>query len=153
MFYFFSLLNYLGNILSGLKKVEVTAALHTPYLFKQTNPPSNIGHSFSTINLQRILFFFFPRPFDLGTYGYKNTKDSKIMVRIWVHQEDRKIKFRLLLGHQERRKDEKEEPCMDCVVACMTMYALCMHVCMHSHMHSHHDIHGACAVIGTCLPK
>lgn len=63
------------------------------------------------------------------------------MVRIWVHQEDRKIKFRLLLDHTERRQDEKEEPCMDCVVAHMTMYAFS------------HDLHGASAVIGTCLPK
>lgn len=68
-------------------------------------------------------------------------KDSKITVRIWVHQEDRKIKFGLLLDHQERRKDDKKEPCMDCVAAHMTMYALS------------HDLHGACAVIGTCLPK
>lgn len=40
----------LGIFVSGLKKAEVTAALHTPYLFKQTNPSSNIGYSSSTIN-------------------------------------------------------------------------------------------------------
>lgn len=39
-------------------------------------------------------------------------KDAKMVVRIWVDQEHRKIKFRLLLDHKERGKDEKE-PRMD----------------------------------------
>jgi len=43
---------------SALKKVEVTAVLHAPYLCKQTNPQSNIGLFSSAISLQRILFFF-----------------------------------------------------------------------------------------------
>lgn len=38
--------------------------------------------------------------------GYKNVKDAKIMVRIWVDQEHRKIKFRLMLDHEDRGRME-----------------------------------------------
>lgn len=43
-------------------------------------------------------------------------KNTKMMVRIWVDHEHRKIEFRLLLDHQERGKDEKEECWMDCLL-------------------------------------